>query len=199
MTVIGLTGPTGAGKTMLCTIASRLGIKSINADEVYHDLLIPPSRCLDEIVIAFGKDILKDDGTLDRGKLGKIVFSDSKKLTKLNEITHKYVKSRFREIIAKFRFENETAVIVDAPTLFESGFDKECDLTVCLLASEEARRRRIISRDDLSDERANARINAQKSDSFFTDRSDHVIINNGSEAELENSLNALLKKLKILQ
>ena len=195
MIVIGLTGPSGSGKTLLCQAASKLGCETINADEVYHSLLIPPSECLDEIVLNFG-DVLSPDGSLDRKKLGAIVFSDEEKLSLLNTVTHKYVKQKFRDIISEMKGREVTAVIVDAPTLFESGFDKECDATVCLLASQAIRRARIISRDSLDESRADARLSAQKSDDFFSSRADHIIYNNGSEEELELKLTELLIKIK---
>ena len=195
MTVIGLTGPSGSGKTFFCNVAQKLGCSTINADEVYHALLIPPSDCLDEIVSNFG-NVLASDGTLDRKKLGSIVFSDEQKLSLLNSVTHKYVKQKFRSLIAEMRDSGVEAVIVDAPTLFESGFDKECDTTVCLLASESLRRKRIIDRDSLDESRAAARLSAQKSDDFFISRADHVIYNDGSESELENNLTDLIALIK---
>lgn len=195
MIVIGLTGPSGSGKTLLCQAASKLGCETINADEVYHSLLIPPSDCLDEIVLNFG-DVLAADGTLDRKKLGGIVFSDKDKLSLLNSVTHKYVKQKFREIITKMNSLGVDAVIVDAPTLFESGFDKECDTTVCLLASQAIRRGRIISRDSLDEDGAEARLAAQKSDDFFIERAEHVIYNNGSKCELELKITELLNEIK---
>ena len=109
MTVIGLTGPSGAGKTELCKIAKQLGCECINADEVYHSLLIPPSRCLDEIVENFGRDILLSDNSLNRAELGRIVFSSKEKLALLNTITHKYVKDEFRSIINEIATVNTMA------------------------------------------------------------------------------------------
>ena len=195
MTVIGLTGPSGSGKTLLCKIAIDIGCETINADEVYHALLIPPSPCLDEIVSNFG-DVLESDGTLDRKKLGAIVFSDPEKLSLLNSVTHKYVKQKFREIILEMQEAGTKTVIIDAPTLFESGFDKECDATVCLLASEKLRKERIIKRDALDENRATARLLAQKNDEFFISRADHVIYNNGSSDELNDALSALLSTIE---
>ena len=194
MTVIGLTGPSGAGKTLLCRAAESMGCETINADEVYHALLVPPSECLNEIVSAFG-NVLSDDGALDRKKLGSIVFSDPQKLALLNSVTHKYVTEKFRAIIAEMKERCVKTVIIDAPTLFESGFDKECDATVCLLASESVRRERIIARDDLDQDRASARLSSQKKDDFFISRAAFVIYNEGSEAELKAKLAELLSKI----
>lgn len=194
MLIIGLTGPSGSGKTTLCDIANEMNIKSIDADKVYHALLIPPSPCLDEIVEKFGSDVLNPDGTLDRAALGKIVFGDETgaKLSLLNSITHKYVKDRFRELLYELESRGEKAVIVDAPTLFESGFDSECTITVALLADEKLRRERIISRDSLSFDRADARLSAQKSDEFFTSHADYTLYNDGDINLLSRAFRKIL-------
>ena len=195
MTVIGLTGPSGSGKTSLCMAAVELGCRTINADEVYHGLLVPPSHCLDDIASFFGDEVLNEDGTLNRKILGDIVFSDKEKLSALNSISHRYVKEKFRELIAEMRNDNIDIVIVDAPTLFESGFDKECDVTVCLLASRKLREDRIISRDFLSKDRAEARLDAQRSDEFFLSAADYAIYNNGSTDDLKAELLAFLERI----
>ena len=200
MVIIGLTGPSGSGKTTLCDIARDLGIKSIDADKVYHALLIPPSPCLDEIADSFGNGILSDDGALDRAALGSIVFGDDsgEKLSLLNSITHKYVKARFGEIIKTLEANGERAVIVDAPTLFESGFNEECAFTVALLADGELRRERIISRDALTDERADQRLSAQKSDEFFTSRADYTLYNDGDRQTLKKAFEDVLRERRLL-
>ena len=196
MVIIGLTGPSGSGKTTLCRFAESLDIKSIDADKVYHELLLPPSPCLDEISSSFGKSVLNPDGTLDRASLASIVFGEGNKdkLDLLNSISHKYVKRRFREILLQMDNDGEKCVIIDAPTLFESGFDKECSFTVSLLADRSRRAERIISRDGLSNERAELRLNSQKPDDFFISMSDHVIYNNGDTDLLTKAFSDILRK-----
>ena len=99
--IIALTGPTGAGKSVVGDIFRSLGIPVIDTDQVYHDLLIPPSACLDDLVSAFGKAILKQDGTLDRSALSELVFADPDQLKKLNGITHLHVRRRVLKIIGE--------------------------------------------------------------------------------------------------
>lgn len=195
--VIGLTGPSGAGKTTFCKIAAELGIKSIDTDAVYHSLLVPPSPCLDELVGEFGKEILSTDGSLDRHHLAAIVFGEGgePKLQKLNEITHKYVLGTSRSIIAEADKNSEKAIIVDAPALFESGFDKECDTTVCVLADKSTRLDRIVGRDGISEDFAKARIDAQKSDDFYRDNSDYTVINNGSPKLMRADIQSILSNM----
>lgn len=196
MIIIGLTGPSGSGKTTLCDIAKAMGIESIDADKVYHALLIPPSPCLDEIAQAFGSGVLLSNGMLDRAALGSIVFVDEsgERLSTLNRITHKYVKARFRELIALLEAEGKKTVIVDAPTLFESGFDEECTFTIAILADDALRRERIISRDSLSEERAELRLSAQKNDEFFISHADYTLYNEGNKDSLAKAFYDILKR-----
>ena len=194
MVVIGLTGPSGSGKSTLCALAAEHGINSINADEVYHGILVPPSLCLDEISEYFGGSILNGDGSLNRPALAAIVFEKGaeEKLSKLNSITHKYVKEKFRSMISDMEGLGFSAVIVDAPTLFESGFDKECDFTLCLLSEKSLRTERIIHRDGISSDRAEMRMSAQKSDEYFIVRADHVLINDSDKESLKRTFFKIL-------
>ena len=194
MKIIGLTGPSGAGKGFSYHFFKKLDIPCIDTDDVYHKLLIPPSACVDELAKNFGTEILQKNGTVDRKRLANIVFSDEshKKLELLNLITHKYVLDKAREIIKAADGRGERAIIVDAPALYESGFDRECDFVICLLADPSLRLTRIIDRDSISEERAGARINGQKSDDFYSSRADHTILNNNSPEQLRVSLENIL-------
>ena len=196
ITIIGLTGPSGAGKTTLCNIADGFGIKSIDTDAVYHSLLVPPSPCLDELVAEFGKEILLQNGQLDRASLASIVFdknSEAKpKLKRLGEITHKYVLREARRIIRSAMEYGEKAIIVDAPALYESGFDSECDFVICLLADPSLRLHRIAARDRISNERARQRINGQMDDDFYKSRADYILTNDGNAEGLRSALQSIL-------
>lgn len=201
MMTIGLTGPTGAGKGAVSVLLWELyGIPSIDTDRVYHDLLVPPSACLDELVAAFGQEILAADGTLDRPILSKIVFSDPtrEKQELLNRITHKYVLDRSREMLAKYRDEGKCAALVDAPLLYESGFDAECNAVIAVLAPSEVRRARIIARDSLSEERADARLRMQKPDEFYCERTPWVLVNDGDIDALRRQVEKLMTTLGVM-
>ncbi len=192
---IGLTGPSGAGKGEVSKILSEMGFYHFDCDKIYHDLLIPPSQCLDELRSNFGDEIFFSDGKLDRKALAAIVFSQEgrqKKLPILNSVTHKYV---LKEVQRRSKDLKEYKIFtVDAPTLFESGFDKECDIVISVLADKKKRIERIITREGLSQEAAEARINSQPDDEFYSDRSDHVIYNNGDLASLEKELEKIVKE-----
>lgn len=194
MRIIGVTGPSGAGKGALCELLKNRGIVCIDADAVYHSLLVPPSECLDALKSAFGESVFCPDGSLDRAALGRIVFAESDKLELLNSTVLSFVLAKFRIMIAELASQGESAVVIDAPTLIESGFDKECDAVISVLASPDVRVGRIMRRDSISEEKAWLRIKAQKSDEFYISHSDAILYNDGSLDELEAALNALLKE-----
>lgn len=197
MRIIGITGPSGSGKTRLTEYVSSLGVPTINADELYHSMLVPPSECLDAIKSRFGDKVLAPDGTLDRRALSEIVFENPEKLKLLNRTVLGIVIAEIRKIIKALDESGERAVAVDAPTLIESGFDRECDVVVSVLCPASERVLRISSRDRISVQTAEARIHAQKDDSFYTEHSDCVIINDGTEAEFDEKIRDLVRRLDI--
>ena len=197
MKIIGITGPTGAGKSLFCHYLAERDIPCIDADNVYHSMLIPPSECLDALRRAFGDSIFASDGRLDRAKLGAIVFNSPQKLELLNKTVLGRVLCQIRAMISDYRRRGFDTVAIDAPTLIESGFHKECTCVVSVLASPSVRKERIIQRDMLSEEKAELRIKAQKSDDFYRASSDFVLINDNDPEEFKKQVNSLLAKLKI--
>ena len=197
MKVIGLTGPSGVGKGWICRYLTQFNIAAVDTDAVYHDLLIPPSPCLDELVAAFGPQILTN-GQLDRAALATIVFSDPQKLNSLNKITHKYILEQTDALLDTYRHQGHPAAIVDAPALFESGYDQNCDFVIAVLADKELRIQRIILRDSLSPQAAQKRINAQKSDEFYSSNAKYTLVNNGDDTVLKQELLSILKKEGII-
>ena len=192
---IGLTGPSGAGKGEVAKILSGMGSYHIDCDKIYHELLIPPSPCLDELKLNFGDKIFFENGELDRKALAAIVFSDegrTSKLPVLNAITHKYVLDEVQKRAEKLK--EYSVFTVDAPTLFESGFDRQCYVVISVLADKEIRIKRIIAREGLSREAAEARINAQPDDNFYSERSDYVLYNNGDLLSLEKEIKRIVKE-----
>lgn len=198
MLVIGLTGPSGAGKSTVGQVFASFGLPILNADAIYHTLLTPPSECLSDITECFGRDVLSADGTLNRAALASIVFNDPEELEKLNHITHSYVLRDFRRQIKRLREEGVPAAVFDAPQLFESGADRECNIVVSVLASEETRLNRIVERDGISAERARERINAQKSDRFFRTHSDYIVENEFGTDNLIPQVRQILRETGVL-
>lgn len=196
MLVIGLAGGSGSGKGTAAEIFASYGILPIDTDKVYHRLTNAPSECLRELTGEFGTAILTSDGVLDRARLAELVFGSEEKRKRLNLISHRHILGTVREIIGKAKAQGYFAVLVDAPLLFESGFDKECDLVVSVLADRETRISRIIARDGITMEKAEARINKQMPDGRLAELSDYVIENNGSRSELSARIAEIIEKIK---
>ena len=192
MLIIGLTGPTGAGKGTVSRMFASFGVQIIDADAVYHKLLIPPSPCLDELKEHFGGGILSEDGSLDRPALGAIVFSDPDALAALNFIAHRYVMENIRAELDHLRKSNAKAALIDAPQLFEAGANHDCDVVVSVLADASIRQERIMHRDGIDAETAQKRMTAQMSDSFFRQNSDYVIENNESPDQMLKTVQRIL-------
>ena len=198
MLVIGLTGPTGAGKGCVADLFAAFGLPVLNADRIYHALLLPPSACLDELTDHFGKEILTESGTLNRQALGAIVFSNAQELEALNTITHHYVMAEIRKRLEQLRREEAIAAVIDAPQLFEAGADRDCNVIVSVLADPALRIDRIMRRDGIDAEAAVKRISAQKSDAFFRAHSDYVIENNESPERLLEPVRRILSEMGVL-
>ncbi|WP_159459739.1 L-threonylcarbamoyladenylate synthase [Scatolibacter rhodanostii] len=172
--VIGLTGPSGSGKTTVCQVMNQLGAAIIDCDEVSKSPAVYDKDCLQELQNAFGSTILKD-GKLQRKELAKIAFASDDNRKKLNAITHPRILAKVWEMITQAKAVGKKLIVVDAPTLFESGLDEKCARILVVTAKEETRIHRIMQRDNLTFEEAELRIKAQKPPSFYLSRADHII------------------------
>ena len=202
MLTIGLTGPTGAGKGTVASLLAEYGIPSIDTDAVYRELLVPPSDLLDDLTQRFGLDILNEDGTLHRGVLAAKVFAPGQEaeLAALNAITHPHILNEVRRRLRSYgrewdRTGEPCAVLVDAPQLFESGFNLECEIICSVLAPKEKRLARIMERDGITREQALARMNAQYSDSFYR-KAGYVVINDGNVDKLRGEVDGFYRYVR---
>lgn len=197
MKIIGITGPSGSGKSEVAKILRNKKIAVLDADEIYHSLLVPPSECLDAIRKSFGDDIFDADGVLIRSELAKIVFADKEKLALLNSITHTFVTDKMRAMLRECESRGDEVVALDVPLLFEAEVDKlfSTNLNIAVLAERTVRVSRISARDNISEAAAFERISAQPDDDFYVVRADKVIYNDGCEAELEGQILQILKEL----
>lgn len=198
MKIIGLTGPSGSGKGYVCEILAAHGIPSVDTDAVYHSLLCPPSDCLDELRSTFGDSIITKAGTLDRRALADIVFSDKHSLEQLNSVTHKYILARTEVLLEDFRRQGAPAAVVDAPALFESGYNAHCDFVIAVTADLDVRLDRIIARDGLTKDAATRRINGQPADDFYISRATYTVRNNGCDDKLAAELCCIMSQENIL-
>ena len=199
MIIIGLTGPTGAGKGIISGILENNGIPVIDTDKVSRLVYEKGKPCIAELVGCFGEKILAPDGTLDRKKLAHEVFESenhAEKLGLLNEIAHRHILAYVDEWLEEKRADGNFAAAVDAPQLFESGYDKKCDLIIGVLADKVTRIERIKTRDNIDTEIALARMNSQHGDDFFEKNCTLVFHNDKSVAELEAEMADTIEKLK---
>lgn len=170
--IVGLTGGTGAGKTSALAALEDLGGTVLDCDAVYHQMLRTDPALREAITAAFGP-VFCPDGSLDRQKLGTLVFSDHAALDRLNAIVYEYLPPELLR-----RAQGHTLVGLDAISLMESGLDRLCACTVAVLAPAEDRVRRIMARDGISEDYARLRISAQPSDAFYRERCSHILENN---------------------
>lgn len=188
--ILGLTGQTGAGKSTLHSVAQKKGFYVIDCDKVAHLVLSENEKLKTELVKAFG-DVLTDN-KIDRRKLAAKAFSNAENTELLNKITLPFIINEINYIIENTANEY---ILLDAPTLYESGADSICNFVVALLANEEIRKKRIIERDNLSTEAAELRLSAAKTDDFYIGRADKIIYNNGSKEEYLGEFRNLLNSL----
>ncbi len=194
--VVGLTGQSGAGKTTVCKVFAESGFAIINADKISRMVMEKGTPCLAEVTECFGKSILNGDGSLDRQKLANIVFNDKEKLKQLNAISHPYITTEILNMINKYGGEGSKYVLLDAPTLFESGADDFCDLIISVTAPERLRTERIAARDGLTAEQIKERFSSQRTEEFFINHSDFIIKNHGTVTELIEKVREVAEKIK---
>lgn len=182
MTIIGITGPTGAGKTTALKELEKLGAAIIDCDAVYHEMLESNIDLQSDLENAFGP--LKDANDIfDRKKLGAVVFRDPVALEQLNSIVYPHIGRAVEALLEQARQEGKKAAAVDGITLIESGLGQRCDTTVAVLAPAEERIRRICLREGITEEYARSRVSAQKQDDYFRANCDHILMNDCVRAE----------------
>ena len=191
--VIGLTGPTGAGKSTVAEAFEKAGCKTIDADLVARQA-VTDEKCLADLKAAFGNDIEKN-GTLDRRLLARRAFSSEKGAAKLNAVTHPVIMDEVKKRIAQYQPSGARAILLDAALLFESGADSLCNTTVAVTAPVEIRLNRIMSRDGISKELAEARIGAQKENSYYNERARYRLDGTMNRDNIQAAVNQLLEQI----
>jgi dephospho-CoA kinase len=188
---IGLTGGIAAGKSEALAAFGRLGAVTLSSDAVVHDLLeSKPLR--EEITARWGPEVAPEGSPTDRARIGEIVFADPEELTWLESKIHPAVGAETAAWIADLPEDVEFAVI-EVPLLFEGGREEIFDTTVSIVAAEDVRRERAAARGHALVDAREAR---QLTQDEKAERADHVVVNDGSVADLEAALSALLAKLR---
>ena len=190
MRIIGITGGSGAGKSTVAKIFESMGAEVADADEIYRRVTGKGSASLCEIKKVWPEAV--KNGELDRKVLAAIVFNSEAELHKLNSITHKYVIDEIKAMIEKSTAE---IFVIDAIALFESGLFRLCHKTLAVVAQKGTRVARIMARDGLAESEALMRINAQKSDTFFTENADYTIENDINQQHTEEQIGWILGEL----
>lgn len=186
--ITGLTGMSGAGKTTACGIFRNEGFCVIDCDIVARRVVDCGKPALAEIDRSFPEGVITPEGALDRRKLGSIVFSDKEKLALLDRIIYPYITFYITAAIRELARIGGNMIMLDAPTLFESGADVLCDVIVSVTADRERCAERIMKRDGITREQAEQRLGSQHDAQFFRSRSQYCVENNGDTARFEERL-----------
>lgn len=192
--VIGLTGPTGAGKSTVAAEWRMLGCAVIDADRIAREATERPD-CITALAAEFGGGILEKSGALNRQQLARTAFSSPEKTARLNAIVHPRVLEEVLRRIEAARKSGAAAIVLDVPLLFESGSDRLCDVTVAVLAPQEVRLARIMRRDSISEELARSRIGAQHGEDYFRERADYVFEGEAAMDSLPAAAKALFERI----
>lgn len=194
--VIGLTGGIASGKSTISTLFKEIGITVIDADREARYAVQPGEEAYIKIVDHFGKSILLQDGQINRGKLGEIIFSNQKLRERLNRIVHPEVRKRMLEKKEQAIKKNEKVVVLDIPLLFENDFAYMVDKTILVYVDRRTQLSRLMQRNSFTEQEASLRINSQMPLEEKLKLADAIIDNNGtienSKKQLVNILNGWL-------
>ena len=195
MKIIGVTGGVGAGKsTVLNYLEKRYGAKLILADLVGHEVMEPGHEAYEQVVKAFGQEIVSEDKTIDRKALGAIVFADEKKRMILNRIIHQAVRQEILRRLEEAELLHLSYVVVEAALFLEENYDAFCDETWYIYTDEKIRRQRLKESRGYSDERIDQIFHSQKTHEEFQKRCLFMIDNNGSEEETFRQIDRRMKE-----
>jgi dephospho-CoA kinase len=195
MLVVGLTGSIGTGKSTVSNVLKTKNINIIDADKISREIL-NNTTALNEIFDYFGDEVKNPDGTLNRKKLGNIVFNDDVKLIKLNSITHPKIKENINNKLLEYKENKEKIVIVDAPLLIEAKFYDLVDKILLIVCDEEVQINRIIKRDNCSKKDAILRIKSQMSQVDKKTYADYIIDNSYDLEILNKQVEEFLKNME---
>jgi len=197
MITIGLTGGIASGKSLVAEIFRRLGAAVIDSDSIAREVVEPGATGWQSVVAKFGQDILAPDSTIDRAKLGRIIFSDRERRNTLNAILHPLIINTIRErITALGRKYPEALVVADIPLLIECGLQHEFDAVIVVWSPVELQRKRLMERDGLSAAEAQQRIDAQMALNEKQAHATYVIKNDGSEKQTEEQVKKIFLTIK---
>ncbi|WP_047981621.1 dephospho-CoA kinase [Ornithinibacillus contaminans] len=195
--VIGLTGSIASGKSTVSGMFKKLNIPVIDADQIARDVVVPGEAAYHQIVAEFGEDILLADKTIDRKKLGSIIFADKEKREALNAIVHPVVRSQMLYEKEQYLAANKTCIVMDIPLLYESNLTHLVDKVLVVYVDESVQLERLMNRDGSTIEAAMERIDSQIPVKEKVKQADAVINNNGTIQDSYQQLKDILKQWNI--
>jgi len=195
MRVFGLTGNIGSGKSTVAAMLREAGIPVLDADRISREVTSPGGRAYDAVVQAFGRGIVRNDGSIDRKRLGEIVFSDPGSRERLEGITHPAILEAMKEAIARLDREGHRAAVVEAALIHESGRKGLFEAVISVTCDRETALSRLAARDGMSRSQAEARLLAQMDAGRKAEASEYVIENSGTIESTRRQVVALAKVL----
>ncbi|WP_150267137.1 dephospho-CoA kinase [Paenibacillus tepidiphilus] len=194
--IIGLTGGIASGKSTVSALLAAKGARLVDADVIAREVMLPGHPVLAAAVQQFGSGILQPDGTLDRARLGEIVFKDPEALAQLNGLTHPAIRKEIKRQMYVYEEEDpQRLVVVDIPLLYESELDNLFTQIIVVYVPRAVQLERLLQRSGLTREQAEGRLNAQMDIEAKRKRADYVIDNSGAIAETERQVAELWDRL----
>ncbi len=197
MLLVGLTGGIASGKSLVSHVFKGLGAHIIDADRIVHELLSAGQQAWDKVVEYFGEQVLLPDGSIDRRKLGEVVFTDPEKRAWLNNCIHPLVFESYQAQVKRLRQgPRNTIVVFDAALLIETGYHKKMDKIVVVYAEQSHQLKRLMERDRFTYDQAMARIRSQMPLSEKRAYADYVVENTGDREKTEHRAKTIFTELK---
>jgi dephospho-CoA kinase len=196
MIIVGLTGGIATGKSTVATIFAELGAYRIDADRLARDVVKPGQPAMQAIMNYFGKDIVNENGQLNRKKLADIIFADPVKRNVLNEMTHPPIRALLRDELAQARKKGACVALVEVPLLYEGGFDRDVDVVVVVSVRATTQLSRLMTRENLNEQEAQLRVSAQMPLAEKVARADFVVNNDGDHDHARQQVNEIWQQLR---
>ncbi|APG27642.1 dephospho-CoA kinase [Syntrophotalea acetylenivorans] len=193
--VLGITGGIASGKTTVAQTFQALGAVVVSADLLAREVVRPGAKALRQIAAYFGRQVLREDGTLNRQLLGDMVFNDHQARLALNNITHPAIAELASKRLREAEQEGAPLVVYDAPLLFEAGADRQVDKVLVVKVDAEVQLARLMARDGIDRQKALARIDSQMPQMEKLARADFIVDNSGSPQETEEQVRSLMEYL----
>ena len=199
MITIGITGGVGAGKsTVLDFLEEKYQAYVMKADEIGHLVMEPGQSCYEPVIRLFGKQVIKNDKTIDRRQVSDVVFSHPGMLEKLNQIIHPAVKQYIRDYLALKKQQGQKVCVVEAALLLEDHYQEFCDTIWYIHTDKEIRIQRLMENRGYTREKSESIIASQAPEEFFRANADYVVINNGGFAETRQQIEEGIRKYETL-